>query len=275
MAYISSISTINDVYSTGGKPFVILGEDLRSYVCKYVNGTPAYKLFKEYLAANLLRLWDIDTPEDVILQVSPYHIVDSEYSHLLNPIDYNIPCFATVSLDNAKDIERYFVSFKNKYHDKNKIVNQANLLKIGLFDLWVANEDRNFNNYNLLLDPEKDNEFRIHAIDHEYIFNSNNLNHDLYQLTEDESLLTSDVCRAMFRGSRKLKGYSEQFIEEFPTYLEACRNNLGQLMESVPDLWKIDKNSTRHYIENQLFNEQWQRDTIANFRQYIFIHLVQ
>lgn len=75
-----------------------------------------------------------------------------------------------------------------------------------LFDLWVANEDRNHNNYNLLLNPTESG-YCLMPIDHERCFNGSRTNIDrpLVLLTEDQSLVASPLVQLLFRGIQDLK----------------------------------------------------------------------
>ncbi len=66
----------------------------------------------------------------------------------------------------------------------------GNLL-IALFNLWVANEDRNWNNANLLYDVNSNN---LIAIDHGCILNTATFDYNLSLLTQNETILYSDLA---------------------------------------------------------------------------------
>lgn len=51
----------------------------------------------------------------------------------------------------------------------NRLKNPSNLIRIAIFDLWVDNADRHFENYNLLGKME-DGKLQIIAIDHAFCF---------------------------------------------------------------------------------------------------------
>jgi hypothetical protein len=51
-------------------------------------------------------------------------------------------------------------------NERKNLRNSMDLFWIAVFDIWIANEDRNANNYNLLM-VEANEDFSIIPIDHE------------------------------------------------------------------------------------------------------------
>src|SRR5690348_4904939 len=93
---------------------------------------------------------------------------------------FDKPCFGLMYDVEAGEASNIYLGLKGNSYELNKYPERFDLLKIALFDLWLANNDRNHNNYNLLL---KDGRFV--PIDHSEIFDGSSLGRKLSQLTVD------------------------------------------------------------------------------------------
>lgn len=136
------------------------------------------------------------------------------------------------------------------------------LFKIGLFDLWVSNEDRNHNNYNLLIDVENDRRFV--PIDHEAIFNTIDFNHPIYEITEEESLINTDLVRNFIRSSTINHSFCEEYRNYFYFCTDKCKQNLDKIYHDIPDDWSINKVSLTEKMD-QLFSEAWIKAIFQKF----------
>jgi hypothetical protein len=72
---------------------------------------------------------------------------------------------------------------------------KESFLKIGLFDIWMSNEDRHYENFNLLYNLK---EKRYVPIDHAMCFNSGNLDKAPSLIGNNESILTSPFVNRFF-----------------------------------------------------------------------------
>ncbi|MVX34389.1 HipA family kinase [Myroides sp. LoEW2-1] len=86
---------------------------------------------------------------------------------------------------------------------------------ITLFDIWVANEDRNHNNYNLLLNTSKGSSFFFYTIDHETIFNSCFLERKLVEITENESIINTEIAKILFAKKKEINEIVDELIGNF------------------------------------------------------------
>ncbi|MCP4051632.1 MAG: hypothetical protein GY739_00980 [Mesoflavibacter sp.] len=152
---------------------------------------------------------------------------------------------------------------------RDKISDKADFLKIALFDIWTANEDRNYNNFNLLLyvSPEKINFF--YAIDHVNIFNSTFLDYGIAELTEDDSIIKTDIAKILFGKDRKLTDIVDNLVEMLYICTKECENKLDNILGLVPDSWNIDKVLIKKRIINNLFSDDWKNQCESNFREFI------
>ena len=107
---------------------------------------------KEYLASCLLQRWQIPTPEIAFVWVKPEHIPE-RYQRTVKAHFLDKPCFGSKYYDQSIEVNQSLVALGNDAAEVRKIQNRLDLLRIGLFDLWLANDDRKQGNYNLRLNP--------------------------------------------------------------------------------------------------------------------------
>lgn len=226
---------------------------MNDYVCKYnrIPGTEATKLFHEYLAGCFGRLWGLGIPEFKIVHVNPLHISEHEY---LQPAFFRTPCFGSRYNNRFSEIDAFYgvrlPSIRKQFGHRYEF------FKIALFDIWLANEDRNFNNYNLLIDIENQNRFI--PIDHDAIFNTGNLKNGLQLLTCNETLISTDITRRLF-SVRELRNqkYIEEIKNEYYLCTSICKQKLIQILSDVPEEWKINISDYQNLLETKLFDDRW------------------
>jgi len=147
---------------------------------------------------------------------------------------------------------------------KEKFVHKNELLLIALFDIWVANDDRNINNANLMYDLSAGNRFI--PIDHQDIFNSSNLEYKLSQLTSNDSILNYQTLPQLFK---KNEIQNQQLVAEIEDkyyfYINKCQQNLDKIFKKIPEDWNIDTNYYVKLIDNQIFNQKWIKDCWQTF----------
>jgi hypothetical protein len=256
-----SISAIEKVLnSSGSKPVVVWCNDINYYVCKYgkVND-----LLNEYLGASFCRIWNIPVPDFYFVKVKPEHIPDG-----FSKRQFDTTCYGCLYLEYAKDVNEYLTTWKTSSYELNKITNKDDLLKIGLFDLWLSNEDRNHNNANLLINPTKTG-YSIVAIDHVNIFNTSSLRHGIYQLNEFESIISTDYVKLLFKRGDKLNDLTNSLEKFFYVCVRKCLKNLKVILSKVPQDWNIDVVNIEALLRNQLFSEEWKKQTIQSFRLFL------
>ena len=147
MQTLQSIQTANRQYQTGDAPILILCNDMQDYVCKYALNGNATNLLCEYLAASFLKLWELPVPDFCFVQVNYEHVQQLGIpKHVIEKT-----CFGSKFSKSYVELNLF-----NDEPDLKKqtgyIAHKMNLLKIALFDIWLANEDRNHNNLNLIVD---------------------------------------------------------------------------------------------------------------------------
>lgn len=109
----------------------------------------------------------------------------------------------------------------------------------------------------------------LYAIDHVNIFNSSYLNYGVTDITEDDSILKTELAKILFKDKRKLTQIVDNLVHNFYLCTEECCNRLDEILGLVPDSWRINKDEMKEKIVGNLFTEKWKAHCIYNFRGFV------
>lgn len=259
---LHSIQPILKIYETGDNPVLVECNDLNSYVCKHNRGQlPAKKLFAEWMSHALLAGMGITLAPKQLVQLKEEHI---EPSGNCQPAFFrNTPLFATQFLDEALEWSQFNLK------DTKLIVNKEDILRIAFFDLWLANEDRNWNNFNLLTHPIEKG-WEIIPIDHGACFNSLMFveGRELVQLSENESLIDTDEFRILGKPMLKSMKDANDFVESLYLCIPDLEKIYDEQVLAIPPEWKIPK-SYSDALRKNLFHKDWLSETKSHFLSFI------
>lgn len=255
------------IYSTGEAPILVTCEDFQTWVCKHGRMSNSH-LFNELIASRFANIWGIRTPLICLIEVLEDHL-PIENANILQPAFFKKPCFGSLYIEYSKEIDSTLVHSFEDTAFRKKVKNKEDFLTIALFDIWLSNEDRNHNNSNLLLDFTNNEEYYFCAFDHNSIFNSNSLHHGLYQISEDESIINTDLAKILFKQGRNLTIIVEKIIKKFYLCIEECERELGGILGDIPSEWNLNVNQLELLLRQNLFTESWIRECENNFRTII------
>jgi hypothetical protein len=130
-------------YDTEGhSPLKVIADDLNPYVLKFPkNANDNVAIVKEFLCQNLLKCWSIPTPPIAGLTI-PHNVLSgsSVITNREKRLIGNNVCFGSQLIPEAVELMDFIVA-QNTTALK-RILNPNDILKIGLFDIWIENEDR-------------------------------------------------------------------------------------------------------------------------------------
>ena len=264
--------TRKNLISTGTLPIQVFADDFETYLCKHTNQYRANILFNEFIAAEFLKLWGIDAPEHALVNV-PRHLVYNEIlGTQITYTNFDRPCLGFKYLQNAQDATRFFMGAKGNRTFTSKIINKDDLIRIALFDIWLANEDRNLNNNNLLVNPES-KIYKIIPIDHENIFNSSSAKEKVFEITQEDSIIFSDIFAALITKQNKESFVKtlHNIIKEFKEHVKLCKKHRKSILEKVPAEWNIVL-SEKETLLNYILSPEWTDKSINLLKQFITQH---
>lgn len=269
---LKSITSILKVFpDTQRSPVVVMADNMQEYICKHSPDTPCSYLFNEYLANQFLTFCDgIVVPEMAIINIREDHLKPEQYSNKLQPRNLRLPTIGFAYYPASKEVDNLWTSTKFSPYDKRKFSNTADLLKISLFDIWMCNEDRNQNNYNLLVVTSDGLNYFV-PIDHESIFNTNSFHRDLTLLTEEDSIIHSMLFSSLFpkQKARLFSKNIEEVSNNIYLWRDRCNESLDKILSHVPPEWKINSNEMNSQIRNKLFSDDWLAKVVKRFKSLI------
>lgn len=254
---------IKRFYTYGSSPILVMGNDNQLWVCKYNDYN---KLFNELLAAELAKIWNINVPESALVSIDyDLCVKNFEDNRGLERRYFERECFGSQYVKDTIDVNNSIL-VNTKLIDR--ILNKDDFLKIALFDIWLSNEDRNRGNYNLLLQAIEGGFLWLYVIDHSDIFNSSMAySNRLVEITEEESLLTSDLASLLFQNDISLARKLTFLWEDFYRYTVLCNDCLPSILAQVPKNWKIDIPYYEAKIRT-IFSPQWIETCKNTFKEY-------
>lgn len=255
---LNSISVIERQFNTGEMPILVKCSDGNAYICKYMRSTgSAFKLVNELIGANMVEEWGILSPDFSFIKIEPEHWTNIFTHHSLSA-----PAFGYKQIDDIIDItpSTYMAV-------TSSIKSLTQLLKIALFDFWLANEDRTINNSNLLYSPNDD---MFISIDYGGILNTGSYDSDMSQLTVSDSILYADIFIHVANtvAQSEVTKTAKDLFDYYSESVKKCKEKTSNILDIIPIEWNIQKEIVSKKIE-QLFEQDWTENVWTNFVECI------
>lgn len=251
-----SVKAIERQFNTGEEPVLVTCSDMNTYICKYMRSSAAaYKLLCELIGAQMAMSWQLDTPEVAFVKIKPSHWNRLNKSHNLSAL--------AIGSKRVEDVVDITPSTFIEVNPTDDVLRQ--LIKIALFDFWIANEDRNANNANLMYNMLTE---RLVSIDYGCILNTATFDLPLSQLTSTDTILYSDLFHHLVQ--YKKENAIDIFVDELKNDYDTCLNNSMNKAELIIDILPKDWNIATEIVESkltQLFDKQWIVNVWDNFME--------
>ncbi|MEY3425318.1 MAG: hypothetical protein RL679_676 [Bacteroidota bacterium] len=259
---LHSIQKIKYVYKTGQSPVLVECNNLKDYVCKHNGGQlPAYSLFAEWMCHSLL--------EDLGVAVAPKELIKVKDEHVLGTIECQVPffnkypCFGTLFLENTLEWSQFPLD------DYKSLKNKVDIIIIAFCDIWFGNDDRYWDNFNLLFHPSTYG-WEITPIDHEQCFNglSFNLERPLYEISYEVSLIDTPEFRKLVKPMLKKMKDADDFAESLYIRILKLVKKYDEHVLEIPK----ERNIPNDYIialKSNLFQKDWLIETKTTFLTFI------
>jgi len=253
-----------NIIDTMNRPIIVHASDLYHYYCKYhrLHGQ-AYRLYKEFLIASFLSHWNFHSSPVNLIQVKAEHIPTNLG---IRRSDFAYPCFGLQKIASGTELDKHNsdILISRKISPRFR----SDFLRLAFFDIWLANEDRSHNNYNVLLSAVE-GRYELFPIDHEACFNHNVLTGPLTLLTFEDSLIYSEAFERLFRPKDITPEAIVGLRESCYLYVGACQKNIDLILASVPPAWGIDQAAQKTLLTQFLFTDQWFREAWQEFCTFL------
>lgn len=256
---IDAIEVLKEIPTEGHLPLKVIGNDFSIYFAKSGKAhEPPITITNELLCSFLLKIWEVASPEIVLIDLKP-ETIRIPLSHLNKPLYYRNVCFGSKDVGEGIELNLFFESNSNKAF--NKIDNPEDFFWISLFDIWVENEDRKPSNPNLILSQDSTSKnYKIYAIDHAYSFFTRNYEHlnPGYGalLPSNDSLLDSAMAKGFKK--RMKADYFKTLKANFFSKISDCEDNFSNIVSVIPAELRFseaDEQSVRRFLFDHDRNE--------------------
>ena len=140
----------------------------------------------------------------------------------------------------------------------------AQLLHIALFDFWMANEDRNANNANLMYDIVK---HLFVPIDYGCVFNTSTYDYPLSQLTMTDSILSSELFEALLSHHRtSLPAIIADLDRAYALNVGRCMERASKIIDLIPVEWNVPREVIAKKV-SELLDPDWHDHVWLNFME--------
>ena len=256
--FVESVKIIEQQYRTGEEPVLVMCSDKKNYVCKYMRtSSAAYKLSCELIGSMMAMAWGLPTPQVAFVNIKQGHWSGRNLSHSLSA-----PAFGSQFIERVCDVTP---STYTKITPSISILRQ--LMQIALFDFWIANEDRNANNANLMYDVDLG---RLIAIDYGCILNTATFDYPLSQLTSTDTILWSDLFQHIANGveRKQIDGIVSILQKDYQKWLNNSSRQVSCILKEMPSQWHVPSDIVKKKL-TQLFDSDWTTGVWNNFVECI------
>jgi len=233
MELLETISFEKPIRSVS-RPFPVLCSDFNTYYVKFpIDATDNTDLIYESVCKTLGDHFNVPIPDIAYIKAS-----EGSWSALSFPsLQAGLIGFGSKEVSNPNVLSKETALISSK-HDFNRIANPSDLLRIGIFDLFIKNTDRSEDNFNLITSyGSKDSVF---AIDHVATFGGSIAKGRFSPKMESDvgkNILRSEYGRAILKyidsSERRL------LLLEFITQLNNIEDVLNVAFERIPAEWQL------------------------------------
>jgi hypothetical protein len=262
------LSIEREILTDGHSPLLIIADDFNKYLIKSTRAqSPSYNIINEFICAFMLQLWDIPVPQFASIRLDPELVKGDGFSNFHKPRFYENITFGSKWIENGIEMASY-IRIQNK-SGLRKFKNPFDLIKIGLFDIWVENTDRKPTNNNILFSLSG-NQLTIIAIDHAFTLDSisySDLNPAYIVNTYNDNILETELAKDMLSIKKKDPDWQEwvrQFEDNYYICIEKCKQNFESIVSFVPNELGFDSNLSK-FVHDFLFNESRNKIVFTEF----------
>ena len=256
---------IIDCKNTNSIPLQVLCDDNEIYIIKtmFKKHPPIEDLINEILSNYFFQCWNIPVPEQALvlfddILIEQYLLDNNSISKKYIDFKFdNHYFYGSKFLPNTTEFEQYNITLKNK-HDYNKYQNPIDLIKIGIFDKWIANMDRSIDNPNILIDSSEA-KYRLIPIDNTQSFayqsNYKNLKIHIMDKVNNKSILYCPITKSIssFANSKKYSNLAKEIIGNIEKSIDLIEPIFGNIPSEL-GLSKQGKDKIKEILSNEARN---------------------
>lgn len=258
---------ITEKTTIGSSPLQVFADDMNYYYTKTTTPqVPRVELINELICAYFAQCWDLKVPNFALSTISDTVIENyiSENGNLSNrykPTSFGDNLFfASQIIEPVTELERYILPNQQGLKVFNK---PQDLIKIGVFDYWIGNKDRQPSNPNILI-GEFGKKFEFRPIDHAaafaYLTDYKQVKDILLSIEPKNNILSSPIVRYItnFVSAETYAGLKKEIL----CCIEVVLQSIDFIFEQVPTSWGFSKKQKAHL--KQFLADKERNERIVN-----------
>ena len=264
----TALSIIREIKTDGHSPLLVVTDDYKKFLIKSTQGQcPSYYIINEFLCSCLLQIWKIPTPEIACIRMDNTLLKGGKYTEKHKTYFYNNITFGSKWMEEGFEMAEY-IRIRNKVVLR-RFINPLDLIRIGLFDIWVENTDRKPTNNNILFCTHE-NRLIINAIDHAFTFDSvkyADLNANFINNTYNENILATPLAKdiiSLIKREPDKKEWIDDLKDYFYLCVENCERSFETIVGFIPEELGFTKDLSR-FVRDFLFNKERNKKVFIEF----------
>lgn len=264
---IEASAILKEITTEGSSPLHILASDGNSYFAKTTsNRIPRLELINELLCAYFVKGWSLQCPLFSLISigqdlVNDYIIQQKPLSKRYSNVDFDNELF----FGSRRIIAALEQDIFNNGLTANDIKNHSALdyIKIGVFDNWIGNMDRQPKNPNVLM-SFLDNKFVYHPIDHTAAFaylDYRQIKHSSQlRIDPKNCILSTHLAKSILKleNPKKVANLKQDILNGMNNVV----SNLDFIYSQVPKEWGFSAKAKEHL--KIFLSDNKRNETIAN-----------
>lgn len=191
------------------------------------------------VCTTLLQELKVPTPEHALVTIADGSYAKGQIKANKRYIRPGVIALGSKEIERSDLIKE--IEVVKKRTEFNRLLNPDDLIRIGLFDLWVDNKDRHSDNYNLLTKMEE-GKLQYIAIDHAFAFGGltgMNIFNETTPVNPNRKLIQSQYLKSVVRFIAQKEQL--QIIKGFLSLLKELPINdlIDEVFSQIPQQWQI------------------------------------
>ena len=255
---------ISETTTIGSGPLQVWADDMNYYYAKTTTPqVPRVELINELICAYFAQCWDLRVPPFALTTISDvvienYILEKGNLSSRYKSTSFaNNLFFASQIIEPVIELEKHFLPNRQGLKTFYK---PQDLIKIGVFDFWIGNKDRQPSNPNVLI-SSLGQKYNFHPIDHTaafaYLTDYRQVKDILLSIEPKNNLLSSPIVRYIsnFVSAETYTGLKKEIFGS----IEVVLQNIDFIFEQVPSSWGFSQKQKAHLKQFLLDKERNER----------------
>lgn len=250
---ITVIKILKEIPTIGSSPLLVIDQNGNEYYAKTTTlNLPRVELINEIFCACALKCWDLLTPSICLIKI-PYQLVLQFNAENPTPISArykqehfdNTLFFGSHNMTTQVELQDYLPSISKG--EFKQLYRPQDLIKIGVFDLWVGNKDRKPDNPNFLMCPI-DGKICFYAIDHTaafaHIADYKEVRDIMLRMSKKHSILDSPFAKNVLE--HLPKEVINNLKDEILKGISKFNSEFDVIVDLIPQEWGLSKKAKAH-----------------------------